>query len=119
MLLVALASCGGSDTQARPKSWGPFCKQLRVIKTSSESGSWFTADDPNGSKAWNRYYRHLQLVAPSTEVAGWLKSGEKALRVGPYDAAFRAAIPAAKRLQPVVERECGLTLVDVFKVGGY
>ena len=61
----------------------------------------------------------METVSPSADAAAWLMAGRRALRIGPYDAKFRAAIPAAQKLQPVVSKKCDVELSDVFKVGGY
>jgi hypothetical protein len=118
-LALGDASCSGSDAQARPTSWKPFCDQLQQIKTTSETGGWHFPGDPQGLKTFDRWYKHVETVSPSADVAAWFEAGRTALQVGPYDAKFRAAIPAARKLKPVVSKRCGLELADVFKVGGY
>ena len=118
-LALGVASCGESEAQARPTSWKAFCDQLREIKTTSETGGWSFPDDPYGLKTFDRWCKHLETVSPSADAAAWLKAGRRALQIGPYDAKFRAAIPAARKLKPVVSKKCDLQLSDVFKVGGY
>ncbi len=118
VLVVGVASCGGSDAEARPTSWKPFCSQLREIKAQAKRG-WSFPGDPKGLKTFDRWYKNLEKVSPSSDVAASLKAGRPALVVRPDDATVRAAIPAAKKLKPVVTERCGLELADVFKVGGY
>jgi hypothetical protein len=115
---VGVAACGG-DAAARPSSWKPFCAQLAEMKKASETpGGWNKGpSDPQGTKAYDADYIRVERISPSSAVADLLAEARPLFNgVVAFTKPVEDAVPAARRLRPIVARECDLELGDVFKV---
>ena len=116
--LVVITGFGGTAS-ARPKSWKPFCAQLKVIKKTSETpGGWTSdPDDRFGEKKFAHYYSNLKRLAPANSMVTLLKSAHPILAhplaVSQSSKKARAAFRA---MEPTVTERCQLSVSDVFKV---
>jgi hypothetical protein len=115
---LAVVSFGGPAT-ARPKSWTPFCAQLRTIKKTSETpGGWSNGpDDPYGLKKFKGYYSNLKRLSPSTSMISLLKAAHPIL-ANPVAVAqsSKKARAAFRSMGPTLTKQCQLSVSDVFKV---
>lgn len=117
---IVILAAGEATATTRPASWKPFCAQLGEIKKTSETpGGWNKGpSDPDGKKAYNAYYARLMRISPSSEVAALLADARPLFNgVVVETKAVKNAVPAARRLTPIVARHCDLQVSDVFKVG--
>ena len=118
--LSAVVFVGLSETAAaRPKSWTPFCAQLKTIKKTSETpGGWNNGpNDPHGTKKFDGYYSNLKRLAPSASMVSLLKVAHPIL-AHPVAVAqsSKKARAAFRAMGPTLTKQCQLSVSDVFKV---